>query len=105
VVPDSYDATPLFLQIDTFYLRNEKIRLNYSTFFRVVKDAVEIASENELVSPHWFRHTYATMILEKGVELSKAQQLLGHANIATTNLYLEKLSDDKIADVADIIDF
>lgn len=47
------------------------------------------------VSPHWFRHTYVTMLLERGVPLATVKDLVGHSDISTTNIYLEKINEDR----------
>jgi site-specific recombinase XerD len=47
------------------------------------------------VSSHWFRHTYATKLLDSGASLSTGRDNLGHANISTTNLYSHSGQDKR----------
>lgn len=53
------------------------------------------AAKDGKVSPHWFRHTYVTMLLERGVPLATVKDLVGHSDISTTNIYLEKINEDR----------
>jgi integrase/recombinase XerD len=59
---------------------------------------VEKAGIDKHVTPHKLRHTYATRLLESGAELVDIQVLLGHVNLATTQIYTH-VSDDRMASV------
>ena len=59
---------------------------------------VEKAGIDKPVSPHKLRHTYATRLLESGAELVDIQALLGHVNLATTQIYTH-VSEERMADV------
>ena len=54
---------------------------------RIVKEVREKANINKQVTPHTLRHTYATLLLEWGVDIKKIQELLGHSNLETTQIY------------------
>jgi integrase/recombinase XerC len=65
--------------------------------YRVVKKSLEFVTSLEQKSPHVIRHSYATHLLNKGADLNAVKELLGHANLAATQIYthttFEKLHD------------
>jgi integron integrase len=56
-------------------------------FQRVIKEAAEQAGIDKRVTPHVLRHSFATRMLESGVDIRTVQDLLGHANVETTQIY------------------
>lgn len=62
-------------------------RLSRQGLWWIVKKWVKILSLSSKVSPHTLRHTFATHLLEGGADLRSVQEMLGHANISTTQIY------------------
>lgn len=89
------DTSPLFFAL---YNKKEpceqKKRLTYPALYKIVKEAVHMAGKNSKVSPHWFRHTFVTMLLENDVPLAVVKDWAGHTDISTTNIYLERVNQD-----------
>ena len=55
--------------------------------WKIINTQVKRAGIGKKVSPHTFRHTFATHLLEGGADLRLVQEMLGHANIVTTEIY------------------
>ncbi len=72
---------------DYLFLNRLGSRLTRAMIFTIVKDLCVVAGIKKNVSPHTFRHSFATHLLENGANLRAIQQLLGHESITTTELY------------------
>ena len=72
---------------DFVFLNRRGGQLTRAMIFTIVKELAERAGIEKKVSPHTFRHSFATHLLENGANLRAIQQLLGHESITTTELY------------------
>jgi integrase/recombinase XerD len=73
-------------------------RLSRESVWRTVKRWTAAAGVRERVTPHTFRHSFATHLLEGGADLRVVQALLGHASISTTQLYTH-LTGERVREV------
>ncbi len=73
---------------DIVFLNRRGKGLSRVMVFNIVKDLCKQAGIKKKVSPHTFRHSFATHLLEGGADLRAVQEMLGHESITTTELYL-----------------
>lgn len=73
---------------DTLFLNRRGGKLSRAMIFTVVKRLAVEAGIEKNVSPHTFRHSFATHLLQNGADLRAIQQMLGHESITTTEIYV-----------------
>jgi len=72
---------------DAVFLNNHGRRLTDRSVRRVIDKHIRACSMTEKISPHSLRHSFATHLLDRGADLRSVQELLGHANLSTTQIY------------------
>ena len=73
---------------DTLFLSRRGSQLTRAMIFTIIKDLARKTELNKKISPHTFRHSFATHLLENGADLRSIQLMLGHESITTTEIYL-----------------
>jgi site-specific recombinase XerD len=89
-------AEPLFVQYSSN--KREDNRLTPRSIERIVKYYAIVAGISKKVTPHIIRHSFATDLLSNGADIRSVQMMLGHANIATTQIYTH-ITDKQLRDV------
>lgn len=72
---------------DAVFLNNRGCRLTDRSVRRVIDKYIRACSIEEKISPHSLRHSFATHLLDRGADLRSVQELLGHMNLSTTQIY------------------
>ncbi|PHS64117.1 MAG: tyrosine recombinase XerD [Flavobacterium sp.] len=72
---------------DTLFINRRGNGLTRAMIFHIIKELTEKSGINKKISPHTFRHSFATHLLENGADLRAIQQMLGHESITTTEIY------------------
>ncbi len=73
---------------DTLFLNRRGKQLTRAMIFTIIKDLAVIIELQKSISPHTFRHSFATHLLENGADLRSIQLMLGHESITTTEIYV-----------------
>ena len=75
--------------------KNTHISINY--IYRIVKKYLSYVSNDEMLSPHSLRHSFATHLLDNGADLMSVKDLLGHKDLSSTQVYthvtIEKMKE------------
>ena len=86
----------------TLFLSNRRTGLTRVMVFNIIRQATELAGITKNVSPHTFRHSFATHLLAGGASIRQVQDMLGHENITTTEIYTH-LDPDHLRDAIERI--
>ena len=73
---------------DTLFLNRRGKQLTRAMIFTIIKKLAVAINLNKTISPHTFRHSFATHLLENGADLRSIQLMLGHESITTTEIYV-----------------
>ncbi|MBR5835104.1 MAG: tyrosine recombinase XerD [Bacteroidales bacterium] len=72
---------------DILFLNRFARPLSRQTIFKMIRKQALVAGVKATISPHTFRHSFATHLVENGADLRAVQEMLGHENITTTEIY------------------
>ncbi|MFA6627720.1 MAG: site-specific tyrosine recombinase XerD [Bacilli bacterium] len=83
---------------ETLFLNKFGRQISRKSFFLILKEKARLAGITKNVHPHSLRHSYASHLLERGMDLRLIQELLGHEDIATTEIYTH-IKNEKLREV------
>ena len=83
---------------DTLFLNNRGTNMSRVIVFIIIKELTQKAGISKSISPHTFRHSFATHLLQNGADLRFIQEMLGHSSITTTQVYTH-LKTEELRDV------
>ncbi|MBA31120.1 MAG: site-specific tyrosine recombinase XerD [Chloroflexi bacterium] len=86
---NTYRKKYVKFETDALFVNRLGKRMSRQAFWLIIKNIASISGINKNISPHMIRHSFATHLLQGGASLKNVQDLLGHANIATTQIYTQ----------------
>lgn len=89
-------SEPMFVALS--HRKNESARLTPRSIERIVKQYAINSGISKKVTPHILRHSFATNLLSNGADIRSVQMMLGHANIATTQVYTH-ITDKRLKEI------
>lgn len=87
-----------FLNVDYFFCNRLRRRLSEQSVRFMIKHYSKLANITDHITPHMFRHTFASLLLEEDVDIRYIQHILGHSSIMTTQIYTH-VTDCKQRDI------
>jgi integrase/recombinase XerD len=87
IYKEQRNTLPVIREQNILFLNRRGSRLTRAMIFTIIRDLAAKAGIRKRISPHTFRHSFATHMIEAGADLRAVQEMLGHESILTTEIY------------------